>query len=288
LAKAYRHYLWLRDPLAHNHLLDRFIQEMAAADWVVANGDYSCDSGFVGVCDDAACASAAVCLSRLRSRFAGRFSAVYGDHELGKMSLFGGVGGMRLASWRRARLELGLEPFWRIELGDCLLLGVVSSLIALPVFEPEALAAELAEWRALRAEHLAQIAAAFEGLAASQRVILFCHDPTALPFLWQQESVRARLEQVDLTLIGHLHTRVIFWKSHLLAGMPAIGFLGNSIRRMSTALNQARQWRPFKPRLCPSLAGSELLKDGGYVTLQRAGGEARWQFQLHRMPRARA
>ncbi len=268
LARTFRHYFWMRDPFAHNELLDRFLREADGADWLVANGDYSCDSAFIGVCDDAACASAAACLDRLRARFPGRMAATYGDHELGKMSLFGGRGGPRLASWRRAQAELGLEPFWQRDLGNYRLFGVVSSLVALPVYAPEVLPEEQAEWQALRATHLGQIARAFADLAPYQRVLLFCHDPTALPFLWQEETVRAKLAQVECTIIGHLHTPLIYWKSRLLAGMPTVSCLGNSIRRMSRALHDARLWGPFRVRLCPALAGCQLLKDGGYYTLE--------------------
>jgi hypothetical protein len=52
--------------------------------------------------------------------------------------------------------------------------------------------------------------------------------------------------------------------SGILAGIPQIGFLGNTARRLSTALREAKHWKPFKVRLCPSLAGIELLKDGGF------------------------
>jgi hypothetical protein len=44
---------------------------------------------------------------------------------------------MRLASWRRAIDELGLRSFWKHELGNYVLQGVVSSLVALPVFSPD-------------------------------------------------------------------------------------------------------------------------------------------------------
>src|SRR5690242_16407691 len=64
--KAYRHFIWMRDPFAHNHLLDQVLAHPAAPDWVVANGDFSCDSAFVGVSDPAARQSALECLSKLR------------------------------------------------------------------------------------------------------------------------------------------------------------------------------------------------------------------------------
>ena len=268
VVKAYRHYVWLRDPFAHNHLLDDFLARADSPDLVVTNGDYSCDTGFIGVCDDAAFESARQCLTKLRDRFGPRLQCVIGDHELGKLSLFGGKGGLRLASWRRATTDLALQPFWKIELGDYLLMGVTSSLLAFPVYEPEALAGERPDWEALRGVHLAEIRRAFEALKPDQRVLLFCHDPTALPFLWHDATVRRKLPQLEHTIIGHLHSNLFFRKSRLLAGMPTIHFLGNSIRRMSQALNEARCWGDFKVRLCPSMAGIELLKDGGYCEMR--------------------
>ncbi len=284
--KAYRRYIWLRDPLAHNHLLDRFLDAAGTPDEVVANGDYSCDSGFVGVSDDAAFASAKTCLDKLRQRFPGRVNAVFGDHELGKMSLFGGQGGLRLASWHRAVSELNLPSFWRRTLGRFELMGVVSSLLALPVFDPEILPDEAVAWQTIRARHMAEIGEAFAGLPADRRIILFCHDPTALPFLLELEPVRQKLSQIELTMIGHLHTGLIFRLSRMLTGLPTLRFLGNSARRMSTALNQARCWRQFNVRLCPSLAGSELLKDGGYCTITLpADPEAGAGLRFHPLPR---
>ena len=266
--KAYRHYVWLRDPFAHNHLLDEFLNRANSPDWVVTNGDYSCDTEFVGVCDDAAFESARQCLTKLRERFGVKLRSVIGDHELGKMSLFGGKGGLRLASWRRATAELALPPLWQREIGRFVLIGVTSPLLAFAVYEPEALPAERAGWRQLRDSHLSEIRRVFAGLRPAQRVLLFCHDPTALPFLRQEETVRGKLSQIEQTIIGHLHSSFYFRQSQLLAGMPAIRFLGNSIRRMTQALNDARCWRDFKVRLCPAMAGIELRKDGGFYEVQ--------------------
>jgi hypothetical protein len=267
ITRAYRRYFWLRDPFAHNHLLDAFLDQAGEADLVIANGDLSCDTRFVGLSDDAAFESAQECLARLRRAFGAKLRVVLGDHELGKMSLFGGRGGLRLESWNRASADLGLEPFWRHDVGRYVLLGVTSSLLAFPILEPEALPAERARWHELRQEHLARIRGVFAGMTPGQRMLLFCHDPTALPFLWQDEAVRAKRAHVEHTVIGHLHSRLILWESRLLAGMPPIRFLGNSIRRMSTALSQGHCWRPFHVQLCPSLAGIQLLKDGGFLDL---------------------
>jgi calcineurin-like phosphoesterase family protein len=266
--RLYRHYFWQRNAFAHNHLLDLFLSKPAKPDLVIANGDYSCDSAFVGVSDPAAFASAAECLEKLRSRFAPNFAATFGDHELGKKPLGVDLGGLRIESYHRACEGLGLEPFWQRTFGHYVLIGVVSTLVALPVYEPEALADELAQWRELREKHLEQIRAAFSALKPGQRVLLFCHDPTALPFLWREQAVRDKLPQVERTIIGHLHSNLILLKSRLLAGMPVIRFLGHTPTRLTSALRDARCWKFFRVLLCPSLSGIELLRDGGYYTAQ--------------------
>jgi hypothetical protein len=268
LVSLHRRFVWLHNPLEQNYLLDRFLGQAGSFDYVVGNGDFTCDCASVGVSDDAAFQSAKECLDKLRQRFNTGFRATYGDHDLGKLSFFGGRGGMRLASWRRGREELNMEPFWQLRVGKYVLIGVVSSLIALPIYEPDTLPNELGDWNLIRKEHLAEISAAFEGIHTEERVLLFCHDPTALPFLWREENIRKKISQIEQTIIGHLHSNLILRKSRLLAGMPEIGFLGHSPRRMTRALREARYWRPFRVRLCPALAGIELLKDGGYLSVE--------------------
>src|SRR5690348_14807984 len=167
--RLYRRYFWLHQPLHKNYLLDRFIERVGQQDYLIANGDYSCDSSFVGVSDDAARQSARECLERLRGKFGEKVFANFGDHELGKVSFFGGRGGMRLDSWDRARQELGLRPFWRLTLGCYVLMGVVSSLVALPVYETDALAEERPQWQRLRAAHLEEIRESFHQLGSDQR-----------------------------------------------------------------------------------------------------------------------
>jgi hypothetical protein len=286
LLHGYRRYFWLNEPLRKGYLLDRFLERADGFDWVVANGDYSCDSVFTGLSDDGALESARIALGKLRKKYGGNFHANFGDHELGKMSFLGRRGGMRIASWNRAINELDLKPFWTRPLGAYTLVGMVSSLVALPVFEPDMLPEERAGWEKLRSEHLALIREAFHGLAPGRKVILFCHDPTALPFLWREPAVRSRTDQIEQTIIGHLHSPLILWKSRMLSGMPVLRFLGHSIQRFSTALREARHWKPFKVRLCPSLAGLELLKDGGYYSMALDdSGKAPARFIRHRLPR---
>jgi hypothetical protein len=286
LVRAYRHFIWLRHPFAHNHLVDAFVQRAAGSDYAIAVGDYTCDTAFVGVSDDAACQSARECLGKLRNQFGSAFRACIGDHDLGKFSFVGTRGGMRLASYLRLQQELGIEPFWKIDIERYAVIGVTSSLVALPAFEPDLLAAELPEWTRLREEHLSEIRSFFSTLDSDRRILLFCHDPTALPFLWREESVRKRLPQIEQTIIGHLHTNLILWKSRLLAGMPTVHFLGHSGKRLTSALREARHWKPFRVRLCPSLAGTELLKDGGFYTVTLQSDASRpAHFQWHGLGR---
>jgi hypothetical protein len=286
IARAYRHLIWMRHPLDQGRQLDRFLDEVRPVDYLVANGDYSCDSGFVGVSDPAAFQSAQECLDKLRVKFGDRARFTFGDHELGKLPLFGGKGGMRLASWHCATQQLGLQPFWKFAIGRYLLIGVSSPLIALPASQPDVLPEEWLEWQRLREAHLAEIRAAFDALQPEQRVLLFCHDPTALPFLGREESVRRRLPQVEQTILGHLHTRLILWKSRLLSGIPPIRFLGRNISRFTSALHEAHHWWPFHVRLCPALSGIELLNDGGYYTAQLDPAASRpARFTFHPLPR---
>ncbi len=284
--KWYRNLIWIRDPLSLNHLLDKFISAVGAVEYVICLGDYACDSAFLGLSDEAAFQSARECLGKLRQRFGQNVLAVLGDHDLGKISLAGDRGGMRLASLQRAIGQLGLRTLWQVELGRYTLIGVTSSLVALPVFDPDLLEVERPEWIRLREQHMTEIRRAFELLKPTQRVLLFCHDPTALPFLWHEGSVHARLGQIERTVIGHLHSNLILWKSRVLAGMPKISFLGGSVKRFTTALHDARLWWDFKVQLCPALAGIELLKDGGFYTVELDPEAAQPpNFKFHPIPR---
>ena len=279
---VWRRLIWLRDPFAHNYLLDRFLERAGEPHVVVANGDFSCDSAFVGLLDAAARQSAEESVGKLRNRFGERLRTVIGDHELGKTSLAGNRGGMRVESWRVTTEQLRIEPAWVERIYDHVLIGVTSSLIALDVYEGDALPEEISEWRRLRAEHLEAIRKIFENVKSHERIILFCHDPTALPFLANEDFVQRKLGQIERTIIGHLHTPMVIWQTRLLAGLPPIHFLGGGIRRISRGLNRARGWKPFNTLLCPSLPGSQLLKDGGYYEMKLRPGVTA-EFVRHRL-----
>ena len=238
------------------------------ADLVVANGDYSCNVAQVGLSDPTAFASAEECLGKLRARFGDAFRATLGDHDLGKTGMFTGTGSMTLASWRCATERLGIEPFWRLQFGKYILLGITSSLVALPLFKMDLAAGDSEAWDRLRESHLEQIRNVFADLKSGERVILFCHDPSALPYLWREETVRERISQLEQTIIGHLHTNLVLRASRVLAGLPTISFLGKGPRRISAALGEAKMWKPFHVRLCPAPMGIQLLKDGGWLSAE--------------------
>ncbi|HEY1663175.1 MAG TPA: metallophosphoesterase [Verrucomicrobiae bacterium] len=283
---AYRHLIWMRHPLEQGRQLDRFLNIVPAVDHVIVNGDYSCDSGLVGASDPAAFQSTEECLGKLRSRFGERAWFTFGDHETGKLSMFGGKGGMRLASWHSCTEKLGLQPFWKFSLGRYVLMGVTSPLIALSANQPDTLPEEWPEWQRLREAHLAEVRAAFDALQPEQRVLLFCHDPTALPFLASEESVRRRLPQIEQTILGHLHTQLVLFKSRVLSGIPPVRFLGRTVTRLSSALHDASQWWQFHVRLCPALSGIELFNDGGYYIVKIDPTAMRpARFEFHPMPR---
>lgn len=267
-AYLWRHHCWLRDPFAHNDKLGRIIAANPAPDLVVANGDFTIDSAYVGVSDDAALESAGLALAELRAAYGDRLLATIGDHDLGKKSLFGGAGGPRWASLRRCEQELGLRQFWRRDVGECVLLGVASTPLAWPVFEREGLPEEITAWRTAHESLRATVAAEFDRVTDAARIILFVHDPTALQFLWELAAVRRRRHQIVRTLIGHLHTPAILRAARVLAGMPRLECFGVTARRLSTALNGAHCWRNFNLTLCPSPTGCQLLKDGGWLTLR--------------------
>lgn len=280
--RAFHHFIWLRDHGAHDNLLDTFLADAGQPDIVVANGDFSCNTAQSGLSDPAAFASAEECLGKLRARFGANLRATIGDHELGKTGLFTGCGSMALASWPRATQALGIEPFWRVQLGRYVLLGITSSLVALPLYISDSTAADAAGWKQLSETHLKNIRAAFASLKPDERVILFCHDPAALPFLWRETTVREKISQIEQTIIGHLHTHLVFRTGRALSGFPIISWLGKGARKISGTLNEAKLWKPFHVRLCPALTGIQLLKDGGWLSAELdAEAETPARFKFH-------
>lgn len=270
LAGSFRHWFWMRNPHAHNDKLLRFLGKAPEPDLFVACGDYSCGAGNVGVSYPAARQSVAQCLGLMRERFGYKLLPLCGDHEIGKMSLFGGKGGLRLESWRICQEELGIRRFWHRQVGPWRLMGLSSPPLVLPNVLKEILPEERETWENLRKDVLREIESHLSLVTPDEKVILFCHDPTALPYLAELPIVQHLLgrKRITLTVVGHLHTELILKASRLLSGMPHLTCLGNSFSRMSSALKRAKIWKDFNMTLCPSLAGCQWAKDGGWLELE--------------------
>ena len=265
--KMYRRLIWRRDPFAMNGLLDTFIDAESSADLCLGLGDYSCDSAFIGVADYAAFQSARLCLSQLRRQHGSRFVGIIGDHDLGKKSMFGGVGGMDLASYDRCLRELRLSSLFYRSLGRVHLIGMNSSLITLPSFEVDCDPDQLSSWYALRETHLEELEACIQKIPAGDRLLFFLHDPSALPFLSAFPWIRRCFSRLDGTWVGHLHAPCIFELSHYLSGMPVIDCMGTAVHKMSQALHARHLWKPFKVHLVPAPGGIERCPQGGYGEL---------------------
>lgn len=267
VAFFFRYFFWLRHPHAHNDKLLKFLEKAPQAEMVVGCGDYSNDAGNTGASFPAAFQSTQEVFRLIQERFGHTFISVAGDHEIGKIGLFGKKGGPRLASWEIIQKELNIKPFWHRQFGIWHFFGLNSFIISLPNIEKELLETQKETWEKLRKDYLKEFKAHLNILPASAKVILFSHDPTALSYLCEIPEIIDLLERkkIAITFVGHLHTPLVLKASYLLAGMPKINFLGHSIARMTESLSNARHWKDFNLILCPSMTGCQLAKDGGWI-----------------------
>lgn len=282
LLKQYRYFLWRRDPFGWNHYVERFIERAGEADLIIGNGDYCCDSAFIGVADDPSMTSAKQCVGKLRDAFGDRFIGIIGDHDIGKKSMFGGFGGMHLKSWDRCLGELNLNAFFQVEFGRHVLIGLNSTLIGLPSNLADCSPADLSAWELKRNAHLETLRVTLGKLRKDQRLLFFMHDPSALPHLAKLDWVKEHFPRLDGTFVGHLHSEVIIKISQVLAGMPRIHGLGHTALKMSTALQKAREWRPFKVQLVPAPGGIQVCRRGGFgEILIPVNGQNPVGFKVH-------
>ena len=267
-------------------------------DWIVANGDYGGDYGGVGLSNEATYDSAALVIRQIRQRFPGQARFVFGDHDIGKYSTVLRQGGIRISSLDRGEVQLGIPSFWH-EIDDRVhLVGVNSSLFTLDLFLPEALREEVPEWQARRSAHLEQVREAFARLPRSAEVVLFGHDPSALHALARLGEVQRRLDQVALTVIGHLHSPSLLWLAQRAARFSGHLKPRYPVARIITkGLTGVRSWEWFKPVVCPSTFGTGHHLAGGLLLVERdAQGKLvarrrrihRRHYRLHRAERGRA
>lgn len=240
-------------------------------DWVVANGDYAGDARGVGLSDDATFESAAGVITLIREIFPDRCHFIFGDHDIGKYSTGLRQGGIRLASLDAGEQKLGLRSFWQEQLDRIHLIGVNSSLLTLDYFLPEALKEEIPEWEKRRDAHESQVTAAFEGLPKEARVILFCHDPSALGLLANNPAIKARQKQIELTVLGHLHEPRLLTLVQRLPKLPEWNPKYPVARIISKGIRNAKTWSMFNPIVCPSPFGTGNHLSGGLLFIEDHG-----------------
>jgi hypothetical protein len=265
---------WHWDPHSREACFHHALEVVADyhPDFLVLNGDYGGDHEGVGLSDDHTFASAAMVIAIIRETFADRARFVFGDHDIGKYNTIRGRGGIRLHSLRRGEENLGIQSFWHVEHEAHHLIGVNSSLLSLGLFLPEALGEEVDDWRRLREEHLARVIEVFEGMPSHARIILFCHDPSALAVLGALPEVRRRQSQILRTVVGHLHTPGLLALNRLVGRLPAPPSNAYPIARIvSEGARGARAWKAFHPVVCPSTFGVGNHIDGGVLFLESGG-----------------
>lgn len=238
-------------------------------EWIIANGDYGGDYGGIGLSDEATFDSAALVVKVIRDRFPRQSRFIFGDHDLGKFSTVLREGGIRLGSLEVGEQKLGIPSFWHEVDEDVHLIGVNSSLFTLDLFLPEALADEVPEWKRRRDEHIALVARALEGLPSSGRVVLFCHDPSALTALSQIPIVRRRMRQIELTVIGHLHSPTLLRLARYASRLSRLKLRYPVARIVAHGLEGARSWDLFHPVVCPSTFGTGHHLAGGLLFIEK-------------------
>ncbi len=240
-------------------------------DWVIANGDYGSDQGGVGVSDEATFESASGVIRTIRRTFHQRCRFIFGDHDLGKYSTLLRSGGIRLKSLNLGEEVLGIPSFWH-ELDDGYhLIGINSSLFTLDLFLPEALAEEIPHWRERRARHIADVCETFSRIPSKGRVILFCHDPSALHALSELKPVRERLPQIDMTVIGHLHSPGLLKLARLVPQRASAWRPKYPVARIiAHGLKGVGSWKMFKPVVCPSTFGTGHHIRGGLLFVEKS------------------
>ena len=252
-------------------------------DWIVANGDYGGDSSGVGLSDDESFESVRRVLDLMRSTFPDHCRFVFGDHELGKHSTELRRGGIRYESLQRGETALGLRIFWHEQDGAFHLIGLASTLLTLDLFLPEALPGEIPRWLERREELIGRLRETCAALPSDARILLFLHDPSALGALEEIPEVRARLPQIERTVLGHLHAPGLLPLVGLLARLPRLNPRYPVARIIAHGARGAHRWPAFRPVVCPAVFGAGHHFSGGLLFLETDAG-GRLHVRRHRLP----
>lgn len=278
LRTAWRHFLhgarrrfWNWRPESRRSCFFKALADIQAyhPDWLIANGDYAGDAGGVGLSDEATYESAAGVITLIREIFPDRCHFIFGDHDIGKYSTAMQQGGIRLASLDLGEKRLGIRSFWHEELEHFQLIGINSSLITLDHFLPEALTEEIPEWENRRQAHHAQLLETFDQLDPTARVVLFCHDPSALGVLIEEPLIAAKRHQIELTVLGHLHEPRLLTLVQRMPRLPNWKPRYPVARIISEGIRNAKTWSLFNPVVCPSPFGTGNHLSGGLLFIEK-------------------
>lgn len=239
-------------------------------DLLVANGDYAGDHSGTGLSDDHTYESVNHVVSLIREIFPQRSRFNFGDHDIGKYNTVRRQGGIRLKSLERG-LQLGLESFWEEARGTLTLMGVNSSLLTLELYLPEALPEEVEAWSAQREAHIGEIVERFAALPREHRVVLFCHDPSALGLLSGLPEVQQRIPQIACTVVGHLHTPMLMGLTRMMRHVPVPKTKYPIARIVTHGARGSQDWKQFHPVVCPSTYGVGKHLSGGILFLESDG-----------------
>lgn len=264
-----RNRFWHSHPEARAACFVQALEQVSAfnPEWVVVNGDYAGDHLGVGLSDDHTFESAHHVVDLIREVFPARSIFNFGDHDIGKYNTVRRCGGIRLKSLERGN-QLGLQSFWKREYHGHMLIGVNSSLITLDLFLPEALTEEVDTWRELQREHLKLIRETFAALPADEKVVVFCHDPAAITRLDEIPEVRAVKDQIQCTVIGHLHSPFLLRWTQWMRHLPVLHGAYPIARIVSHGAQGAKTWSGYRPVVCPSTYGVGNHVSGGVLFIE--------------------
>ena len=265
-----RRRFWVDHPEARHQSFLHALDTVASynPDWIVANGDYGGDTLGIGMSDASTFESVASVVTLIRHMFPNNAHFIFGDHEIGKYSTALKQGGIRLKSLQRGEELLGIRSFWTERVDGFHLVGVNSSLFVLDLFLPEALADEIPEWRRLRTEHIDQVNASFENLPADARVLLFCHDPSALSVISELPGVQRHISQIERTILGHYHAPSLLSLAKLVRLLPKLDPKYPVARITMHGVHGIKGWRKFRPIVCPATFGAGHHVPGGVLFVE--------------------
>ena len=91
---------------------------------------------------------------------------------------------------------------------------------------------------------------------------------------------------VTLVADGQPHAAIVVGEKPTPTETMAAEELQGHVRRMSGALREAKAWKPFRVGLCPSLAGLQIQRGGGWCSLELdPAGDAPLVFRTHPLRR---